>query len=647
MQYPEFKYTELHLGFIGDRDKVCEVDQVAELVNKSQRRECYRSLFRHSAAIIEHIKAHTNPKGKNTVAGYTGVVFTDYLPFDIDREGQLDVALQDTRDLIQHLRYGYEIPYEAIKVFFTGAKGFNILLPSNAFNLEPSSELPGLCKRLALELAGKITIDVGLYEHMRLFRITDTINKKSGLYKIELAPNELMTQSIDDMKELAKKPRFYERVDYDHDKIEGELAYLVEKVNISHTESRQTATETTRNDYVTILSGVERGGRTQALTRLYGHFWSKGIPLEEAIRLCELWDANNPYGSLNMDYGPNKVRKTGEDIYRTNGQQANVEDAEELSTKALKLGLSCHGETDTYNEHLRDRWELGGTGLKTGFKRLDNATDGLEGLIVIGGTPGAGKTSSALQVSSEIARRNEDTAVLFYELEMSRWQLRTRIMSRLSEVKAMTLWLGSWEKNAAGKYGRYPGLNLLDNEKYQKACAEFSQYSDRLWLMDWGNTVMNVKVIQEHIRQALELEGISRVFVCVDHLQIFPRDARTDSMKAQIDAIVGDFRRIVDQTGATVMLISQQNRQQAGRASLQSYMGSAEIEYSADLALMLSAEYQETDPEKMLELSENKPDQDEKSSRKNVKLCIMKNRDGATGKLNLVFSPEYYSFSEA
>ena len=69
-------------------------------------------------------------------------------------------------------------------------------------------------------------------------------------------------------------------------------------------------------------------------------------------------------------------------------------------------------------------------GARTGFTYLDTVTSGLNksDLILIAARPGMGKTSFALNIATNVARRG-DKQVAVFSLEMSREQLATRMLS--------------------------------------------------------------------------------------------------------------------------------------------------------------------------------------------------------------------------
>lgn len=84
------------------------------------------------------------------------------------------------------------------------------------------------------------------------------------------------------------------------------------------------------------------------------------------------------------------------------------------------------------------------THLSTGFKVLDAVTNGLNGgeLILIGGRPGMGKTSFALNLALNMAnglKGKERSAVAFFSMEQSLSQLRERFLSSITRIPSMKI----------------------------------------------------------------------------------------------------------------------------------------------------------------------------------------------------------------
>jgi Primase C terminal 1 (PriCT-1) len=89
-------------------------------------------------------------------------------------------------------------------------KGFSVTVNPRVFNAESSADLPLIWKSSVEELAKKLrlkTIDFGIYERRRLWRLPNSRHQKSNLYKIPLHLHEVERLKIEAIKVIAEKPR--------------------------------------------------------------------------------------------------------------------------------------------------------------------------------------------------------------------------------------------------------------------------------------------------------------------------------------------------------------------------------------------------------------------------------------------------------
>ncbi len=258
-------------------------------------------------------------------------------------------------------------------------------------------------------------------------------------------------------------------------------------------------------------------------------------------------------------------------------------------------------------------------GFRTGFESLDRITHGLRGVAVIGGVPGQGKTSLALQIATEVARLNKVT-VLFYALEMSKWDLYVKIISRLAELDYSTILLGSVINDRRGQ-----GWSEEDNHKFHNAESKLKEFAGLVKVIDRSGGLINLNTIRSQVRMAPP-----PVFVVIDHLQLFPCDNPETDMKTRLDFLVGEFKALSERYDATILLVSEKNRQSYDKEWLGAYMGSAGIEYGADVAMLL---YEE---------DEFKSDEDERE----MTLKIVKNRFGQKADIPLTFYGKFSAFRE-
>ena len=195
--FNDYKFIDTAFGSPKNRNRVISVE---ELEIPDDIANCFTSMYRFEKGYQEHCKKTGSVSGANNLPCYS-----DYLWFDIDY-AILNVALIEARQLIINIELIDSTLSELVLTFFSGAKGFHIGLPSALFGMEPSKDLPRIHKLLAKMIAKDVSIDTAIYEQNRLWRIPNTKNSKSGLYKIRLTNDQLATLSIEEIKELAKQP---------------------------------------------------------------------------------------------------------------------------------------------------------------------------------------------------------------------------------------------------------------------------------------------------------------------------------------------------------------------------------------------------------------------------------------------------------
>ena len=114
-----------------------------------------------------------------------------YLDLDIDDiEHNFLKIKQDLALVLRRLRTAFYLSDKDIELYFSGSKGFHILVHHNIFGFEPSRDLHKQYKKIAVELKTYTvnkTVDTKIYDNKRLFRIPNTINHKTGLYNVAIS----------------------------------------------------------------------------------------------------------------------------------------------------------------------------------------------------------------------------------------------------------------------------------------------------------------------------------------------------------------------------------------------------------------------------------------------------------------------------
>lgn len=144
-----------------------------------------------------------------------GTRYYSSLYFDIDGEIDSDDSFEQTRmsalSLVTALNTELRIKPSEIQFYFSGSKGFHLLIDPRVINARPSQKLNMAYKCLAMYLRTKIEhpgfLDTKIYDNKRLIRLPNTINSKTGLYKIAITYQELRTIKRDELFKLAQNKR--------------------------------------------------------------------------------------------------------------------------------------------------------------------------------------------------------------------------------------------------------------------------------------------------------------------------------------------------------------------------------------------------------------------------------------------------------
>ena len=196
-----FEFVDAALGGVENRNHVIRIDEIPAQVGMNGK-DCYATYFRFTEDLKQYVTAN------RSVKGYPGVRYSPFLPFDFDNKLDLAEAQKEAGAFVRNLQLQYDLCDADLENYFSGAKGFHVQLPGTLFGgFEPSEKLPHHFKELAKRLGNDRKYDPQVYDGVRLWRLPNTINSKTGLHKIPLTVQELFTLSIEEIRKLAKNPR--------------------------------------------------------------------------------------------------------------------------------------------------------------------------------------------------------------------------------------------------------------------------------------------------------------------------------------------------------------------------------------------------------------------------------------------------------
>ena len=291
-------------------------------------------------------------------------------------------------------------------------------------------------------------------------------------------------------------------------------------------------------------------------------------------------------------------------------------------------------------------------GIKTGIAELDKKTLGLDGLIVLGGIAGQGKTSLALQFAFSVCELG--TPTIFYSLEMPKRAIFTKILNRLAQVRYSDILLKGRQyldetrqgKNLLGEDIDFYKLLTKDQaDKLKQAKEKLTKASDKFYLRSRENKEADItfESVEREVNLIKAEHKADKVLVVIDHLQVFNAGDYRDQIDKEGKLITG-FKGISERTGATIILISQKNKAGFTSKGLQTIKGSVDIVYLADVVMFLESDEEKTN-------KDNGKDLDRIIATfggqvlKHIDLVIDKNRYNAPCTIQLDFNGEYSNFT--
>ena len=136
---------------------------------------------------------------------------TDYVCdfyLDVDTE-DLELAQLDTLRILDLLFEHLGIAPDCVDLSFSGATGFHLIVPLVVFGNRRCFKWLVIWRALAGRLAkeGFKHLNLGIYRTSSLLRLPNSINSKSGLYKIPLEYKELRDLGVNYVLAEARSPR--------------------------------------------------------------------------------------------------------------------------------------------------------------------------------------------------------------------------------------------------------------------------------------------------------------------------------------------------------------------------------------------------------------------------------------------------------
>ena len=254
------------------------------------------------------------------------------------------------------------------------------------------------------------------------------------------------------------------------------------------------------------------------------------------------------------------------------------------------------------------------TGVPTAFEKFDDMTAGLQpsDLIIVAGRPAMGKTTFAMNIAENAALR-KGTPVAIFSMEMSAMQLVMRMFSSLGQIDQNRM-----------RTGRLSDQDWVNLRSALEILNKAEIYIDE-------TPSLSPTEIRARARRLKRENNIG--LVVVDYLQLMQVPDNKENRATEIGEISRGLKALARELNIPVIALSQLNRSLEQRPNKRPVMAdlreSGAIEQDADLIVFIYRDeiYNEDSADKG-----------------KAEIIIGKHRNGATGKVELVFQGEYLRF---
>lgn len=252
-------------------------------------------------------------------------------------------------------------------------------------------------------------------------------------------------------------------------------------------------------------------------------------------------------------------------------------------------------------------------GVPTGFPDLDKLLSGLQksDLIILAARPSVGKTTFALDIARNVALSGVPVGI--FSLEMSANQLVQRMLSAESRVDAWSIRTGN-------------GLSTEHFTALQEAASRLQKAP--IYIDDQaGNSIVKMRSVARRLKSE---HGLG--LIVVDYLQLMTTSKNHDSMVNQVTEISRSLKSLARELDVPVLALSQLSRAveaRGGKPRLSDLRDSGSIEQDADLVMFIHREDRYRDQAERDNMAE---------------ILVEKHRNGAVGKVDLMFDGKTTSF---
>lgn len=247
---------------------------------------------------------YQSPKGKWLIDAEVSLKASDfYLDFDylIENEDHYQMLKEDVNIAIRYFTIILKVPKSQLKIYYSGHKGIHLVIPMTSLGLLPHVSLNKIYKDLIEDINNYVpngTLDTGIYDDKRLFRVPNTFNYKGQRYKVPITLEEFEMLKYEELREIAKVPRSVPPVVITESLISKRIleAMITEWTNRAQKQQEFSGRILNIKELPPCIKAMHEklfketvDERNNSGTALASFYMQKGIPYEECLAILMQW----------------------------------------------------------------------------------------------------------------------------------------------------------------------------------------------------------------------------------------------------------------------------------------------------------------------------------------------------------------------
>ncbi len=503
----------------------------------------YASLYTYTEEQYQDFKKTGSVKGVKDVT-------TRKLWWDFDDKENPDNSRKSALTLVSRLEK-LNIPTKDIEIYFSGNKGFNVLL--NVDKELTREQVEAFCLGdVAKDLPG---LDFSMYDHTQILRVPGTRHQESKLFKIPIT-KETLEKSVSIIKEQAIsldniKDEFSWNVvslDAKHFEVEKKVISVISD-DVSKTFNPSSTPKGWKAYKWALAEGYfEAGERHQALMIVAATCRGLGYDRDTAYYICKAALKKQAARSGKDEFPKEELYNNiidsvyspdwsgGQYSYKNNvwlkmyAERMNLVPKEDEDLKILQIG-------DLTNDFIHHVENLDEDTIKTGIDVLDEGVPLTVGMnLGLLGGPGSGKTAIALKILENTSKNG--VLSVMASLDMQRNRLYLKLLMKESGLS------------------RNEVYKLFKDKKHEAVIAKIKDKYKNVWFYDRSSP--SVDDIRRYIDKVEENTGRKVKLLMVDYFERINSE-RTEDTAASKD-VAGKLQDLLNDKNLCIITLVQPNK---------------------------------------------------------------------------------------